>query len=65
NNLTLIEAERKRRAAGEVHEFATRHKTEITPKTHGNWQIMSNGQAIWRISIYSKAAKSLNFGFST
>ncbi|MEM8526580.1 MAG: T9SS type A sorting domain-containing protein [Bacteroidota bacterium] len=64
DNTTLIEQERKRRAAGEVHEFAKAHKTNITPKTHGNWEFTSNGRAIWRVRIYSKAAKSLNFGFS-
>jgi len=64
NNATLIEAERKRRAAGEVHEFAKSHKTQITPKTHGNWELTSEGRAIWRVRVYSKMAKSLNFGFT-
>lgn len=64
DNATLIEAERKRRAAGEIHEFAKSHKTKITPKTHGSWQFTSNDQAVWRLRVYSKTAKSLNFGFT-
>ncbi|MEL6721588.1 MAG: trypsin-like peptidase domain-containing protein [Bacteroidota bacterium] len=65
DNTILIEAERKRRLVGEAHEFAKSHKTHITPKTHGNWEVTPDGRATWRVRIYSKAAKSLNFGFTT
>jgi len=44
--------------------FGKRHKVAMSPKTHGTWERLSNGDRIWRITFTSVDAYSLNFLFS-
>ncbi|MEM0994344.1 MAG: hypothetical protein AAGI49_14990, partial [Bacteroidota bacterium] len=64
DNKSLLKTEQARRAAGKLPMFAATHDTNIRPETHGDWTYEDNGNAIWRVRIYSKGAKSLNFGFT-
>ena len=45
-------------------EFAKVIDVNISNIMHGNWEILSNGDKIWTISIVSVGAYSLNFTFS-
>lgn len=66
DNESLQEKEMRRRAAGEVPEFAIAHKVTIHPDKHGTWTTdKTTNEAVWQVHIRSKRAKSLNFGFST
>lgn len=66
DNKALEQAELERRQAqpNTAPQFATAIPLELTPFTHGNWEILPNGNALWRLRIYSKGAYSLNLGFS-
>ncbi len=64
DNKTLYEEEMAQRRPGTAPRFAVNIPVEISPATHGNWEILPNGYAVWRIRILSKNAKSLNLGFS-
>ena len=64
DNTALLEAELKRRGPGIAPKFAVNFEISISPKTHGTWERMLNGNALWRLRIFSKGAKSLNLGFT-
>ena len=63
-NETLLAEEMERRRPGLPPKFAVNLETDISPNTHGNWETLSNGNALWRLHIISKNAKSLNLGFT-
>ncbi len=65
NNQALMEKEILRRGPGISPQFAKAFEVDITPKTHGHWETLSNGLAVWRLPIQSKTAYSLNLGFSS
>ena len=65
DNDALLEAELARRGPGIAPRFAVNLETDISPKTHGDWEYLSNGNALWRLRIFSKGARSLNLGFTT
>ncbi len=44
--------------------FGKRHKVDMTPKHHGTWERLPNGDRIWRMTFHSPEAYSLNFLFS-
>lgn len=66
DNKTLQQAELDRRTAqpNTAPQFATAIPLELTPFTHGTWETLPNGNALWRLRIHSKDAYSLNLGFS-
>ena len=64
DNAALLEAEMQRREPGIAPQFAVNLETDISPNTHGQWERLTNGQALWRLRIFSKDAKSLNLGFT-
>lgn len=64
DNEALLAAEMDRRGPGIAPRFAVNLATNITPKTHGDWEMLRNGNALWRLRIFSKNAKSLNLGFT-
>ncbi|MEO1257971.1 MAG: T9SS type A sorting domain-containing protein [Bacteroidota bacterium] len=64
DNAALLEAEMKRRGPGIAPRFAVNFETNISPETHGKWERLLNGNALWRLRIFSKGAKSLNLGFT-
>ncbi|MFN7118505.1 MAG: T9SS type A sorting domain-containing protein [Saprospiraceae bacterium] len=66
NNKTLQQAELDRRQAqpNTAPQFATAIPLELTPFTHGTWEVLPNGNALWRLRIHSRSAYSLNLGFS-
>lgn len=63
-NQTLQEAELNRRQDNTAPRFAESFVQNISPKTHGNWEVLQNGKAVWRLRISSPTAHSLNFGFT-
>lgn len=64
DNKALLSAELESRRPGRAPSFAKAIEVNINPNTHGNWEVLDNGNAVWRVRIYSPTAKSLNFGFS-
>ncbi len=64
DNQALLATELERRGPGIAPRFAVNLETDISPNTHGNWEILSNGNAVWRLRIFSERAKSLNLGFT-
>lgn len=65
DNKAMLAEEMERRAPGIAPKFAKTISSHITPSTHGNWEDLPNGNALWRMRISSKGAKSLNLGFTT
>lgn len=64
NNKQLHELEMAARRPGRAPKFAEAIEVNITPETHGNWENLPNGNALWRIRLQSLGAKSLNLGFT-
>ncbi len=64
DNEALLQAELERRRPGIAPRFAETFEVEISPETHGNWEVLSNGNAVWRLRVLSGNAYSLNLGFS-
>ncbi len=64
DNDALIAAEMEHRAPGVAPKFAEPIEVSISPATHGHWEQLANGKALWRLRIRSGGAKSLNLGFS-
>ncbi len=44
-------------------QFAEPIEVSITPQTHGTWENLKKGNAVWRLKLYSANALSLNLGF--
>ncbi len=65
NNDRLLEEEMARRQPGVSPQFAKAFEVDVTPQTHGTWETLSDGRAVWRLRILSKTAFSLNLGFSS
>ncbi len=63
NNAALLQAELERRGPGIAPRFAETFAVNITPETHGNWETLPNGNAVWRLRILSSDAYSINLGF--
>lgn len=64
DNHALLQAELERRGPGIAPHFAVAIEVDITPDTHGNWELMDDGTAVWRLRIKSTGAKTLNLGFT-
>ncbi|MBI5914333.1 MAG: proprotein convertase P-domain-containing protein [Bacteroidetes bacterium] len=64
DNETLLAAELAHRAPGIAPRFAENLEVDISPATHGHWEALPNGNALWRLRIRSGGAKSLNLGFT-
>lgn len=64
DNAALEAKEKRRRAKKEVPEFAVAVPMTITPEQDGTWETLTDGMDVWRVRIYSEAAKSINLGFS-
>ena len=64
NNQSLLEAELERRGPGIAPRFAETFEVDIRPETHGHWEQLANGKAVWRLRLLSKDAHSLNLGFT-
>jgi len=65
NNEALRQAEMARRGPGIAPRFAESMAVQVSPQTHGSWEILPNGREVWRLQILSKGALSLNLGFNT
>lgn len=63
DNSALYDAEMGARKPGRSPQFAKAFPVDITPRTHGNWETLASGKAVWRLRVYSKGAYSLNLGF--
>ncbi|MCB0514926.1 MAG: PKD domain-containing protein [Chitinophagales bacterium] len=51
-------------AKGEKYRFGKEFNTDISLENNGSWEILPNGDRLWRCGIYSVGAKSMNFQFS-
>lgn len=63
DNKALYDAEMARRAPGIAPRFAQNIPVEVSPNNHGTWEILPDGNLLWRLRIYSAGAKTLNLGF--
>lgn len=63
-NLQQAELDRRQEYPNTAPQFATAILLQLTPFTNGNWEVLPNGNALWRLRIFSKGAYSLNLGFS-
>jgi hypothetical protein len=43
--------------------YAASLKADLSPETAGTWERLDSGELLWRLRVYSKEARSLNFGF--
>lgn len=64
DNKALQNAELAARVPGRPDHFATRVEVNVNPDTHGNWEILANDHAVWRLRLRSQGAYSLNLGFT-
>ena len=64
DNDALLQEELQRRGPGIAPRYAQVIDVDITPETHGTWETLSDGNAVWRLRIQSKDAKSINLGFT-
>jgi subtilisin-like proprotein convertase family protein len=62
DNEELLQAEEVRRGPGVAPRFAETMEVDVSPNTHGTWEI-NKGTAVWRLRVPSPGAKSINFGF--
>lgn len=45
-------------------KFAHKYHVQLSPENSGTWYTLKNGQRVWRLTIHSPNAKSLNIIFS-
>ena len=66
NNKLLKAKELKERekTKSRAIQFAESIEVNINPQTHGTWENLKKGKAVWRLQIHSANALSLNLGFS-
>lgn len=64
DNDALMEAEQNRRRPGLAPRFAEVFAVDVKPSTHGHWEYLAGGRAVWRLRIFSPGAYSLNLGFT-
>lgn len=66
DNQLLREQELQRRAQfpDVAPQFAKAIEVDINTKDYGDWEMLPNGKALWRLRIKSESAYSLNLGFS-
>ncbi len=64
DNKALQTAELAAREPGRPMHFATRVEVDINPDTHGQWEVLPGGLAVWRLRLHSPEAYSLNLGFT-
>lgn len=66
NNKLLKAKELKEREKTKARaiQFAESIEVNINPQTHGTWENLKKGKAVWRLQVHSANALSLNLGFS-
>ncbi len=64
DNDQLFQEEMSKRRPSRAPHFAVPIPVQVDPYQMGTWKILANGNAVWQLRIQSKAAKSLNFGFT-
>lgn len=64
DNEALREAEAAAQQPGRPPHFAEAMPVDIRPDNHGKWELLPNGDAVWRLRIKSEGAYSINLGFS-
>jgi PKD repeat protein len=52
-----------RERQGQPLRYAIPHYVSVTPQTGGTWEILGDGQRLWRFEVRAEGADSLNFGF--
>jgi len=53
------------RQANRSRRFAVAHDQELSPETHGTWEVLEGGHMLWRLRIHSPGATDLNIGLKT
>ncbi|MFK8102336.1 MAG: T9SS type A sorting domain-containing protein [Saprospiraceae bacterium] len=64
DNDQLFQEEMSKRRPSRAPHFAVPIPVQVNPYQMGTWKNLANGNAVWQLRIQSKAAKSLNFGFT-
>jgi len=64
DNEALREAESEAQQPGRPPHFAKAMSVDVRPATHGSWELLPDGDALWRLRIQSTGAYSINLGFS-
>ncbi|WP_346882259.1 T9SS type A sorting domain-containing protein [uncultured Algibacter sp.] len=60
----IAEDEKKQHAVNKPIRFGYEFKVNLGLDNAGFWTGLANGDRIWRVNIYSKGAKSINFVFN-
>ncbi len=60
----LTNEDQLRAVAGEAPRFAVPTDVRITPDTDGTWENLGDDMWVWRLTIRSPEALSINFGFT-
>lgn len=64
DNEMLKQEELQRRGPGIAPRFAQSMDVDISPASHGNWEVIEGEDlAVWRVRIASEGAYTLNLGF--
>ncbi|HMO41411.1 MAG TPA: T9SS type A sorting domain-containing protein [Saprospiraceae bacterium] len=61
--LRAHELQRRTVELGVAPRFAEAISVNINPDTHGHWELLPDGRALWRLRLHSPGAYSLNLGF--
>jgi hypothetical protein len=59
-----LEDERQR-AAGMPARYALPVAVDVTPATHGTWEVLDNTWSLWRLRIQAPNSSHINLGFAT
>ncbi len=62
--LRAHELQRRTQFPNTAPQFATPLEVNIRPERDGSWELLPNGNALWRLRLLSKNAHSLNLGFT-
>ncbi len=60
----VAEEDEQRKTEGLPQRFAIANQVSLTAKSAGQWELLDNDMAVWRLRVGSENAKSLNLGFS-
>ena len=60
----LAAEDEARRLALMPPRYAVPHAVDLTPATHGTWDVLDAGWALWRLRIRCPGASHVNVGFS-
>ena len=63
NLAQILREDQAKEQAGGFERYGRIIATQINPQTHGEWQILENGDKVWRLHIIADAAKAISLHF--